>query len=244
MIAVFSVEMPRMMVLAVVMATTAFLPQQAVAARERGAVSILDSGTIEFKGSDVSNVSETQKTLGTWDETLDCEQAKAAGPLTFFYKEWCPFCQKVFVKLHQMGKWTSFRDNNNMGCFSSFADLIILDDRFTPRCKGRCTGWDLAEKVPKLIKNPSTYFPPSFVSQGWIDPNIANGSVPCDMYFSERKSKVHDDMVQAWKDGHDVSCTSKFRNDEETVPALVIGGTKYCESSFVLNWIEKCGHIF
>merc|ERR1740121_262242 len=176
-----------------------------------------------------SNSSSSSGSLSslTWEQ--------ATGEWVFYYKEWCPFTQEIFKMLDEHKAFEGFIKRvgtKNMKCFSSFEDVLAAQvGSFASHQFG---AW--------IMKS----------TQGMIDPNDGSASVvggpaiPCDSHFSKKEMGVHNEMTAAYQKSHDESCDrcwtyngNRYCNSAATVPAIVINGVKYCETSELKAWFEK-----
>jgi hypothetical protein len=147
---------------------------------------------------------------------------------TFFFKEWCPSTQQVFAELYRKGLLSAFIEKvgtDNMRCFSSFEDFIGSSDQNQPEF-GIKNVHDLLNKFHMLDPND---FPGRSSSLE---------EIPCDRHFTKGENTVRDEMAAAWENSHDESCTDKYGNGPYTVPALVIGKKKFCETRLLRQWLS------
>lgn len=221
--------------LAVIVAAASFCRHQVVATRKEH-IGVTKLGMIELMEENKTNeLLVHRRTNGSLEQNrsgvasgsilgLDCKAAIGAGKWTFFYKEWCPFSQVLLQKLKEFGKLAEFRDNNIMKCFSGFEDVIAAMYPMLPTS-------DIPHRVNEFM-----------IENDFIDPNEGGGNVPCEYKFSKGDSNVYNEMEAAHLANHDVSCGAEYPyfNSPHTVPALVIGGKKYCQTGELLSWIKRC----
>lgn len=150
----------------------------------------------------------------------------AAKKWTFFFKEWCPSTQEIFAELQRKGLLSAFMEKvgtENMRCFSSFEDFIA-------------SGQNVPQYGVRSVRDITSKFQ-------MIDPNDFPGrssslaEIPCDRFFTKHETTVRNEMKKAWDSNKDESCRN-YGNGAYTVPALVVGGVKFCETRLLKKWLS------
>lgn len=141
----------------------------------------------------------------------------ATRPFTLYFKAWCPDFIFVVDKLLRISKWQAFLSLTNLRCFSSFDDyaahknLPLEEIKKQQIFRGREKAVDAARAIDT-----------------------------CEWKKTRGETRVWEENKEAWENGHDVSCTSEsgYQNQDDTTPAIVIDGKKYCETEEILQWLE------